>query len=284
MRKLYQLNSEKSVQFLDLNITNMNGKYEFSIHRKNAITNVQLKPNSGHDPKVLKGIFTGFLHRANTICEERYQEEEIEFLIKCFTENGYKESELKKIAANYGKNKNRQEETEPSTNTVTLPWIPGLSPKLRKSFKKAGIKAVFKSNANLKTILTSGNKCTLPKNSQPGIYTVDCKCGKKYVGETSMKVATRMQQHRKSIKDKKWDLSGISNHAKNCKQGFDWTSAKTIKIEEKKFDRKVREALEIQFRETSPRSEHGLNQDDGQYVTTQFWKPIFSYLREKSLY
>ena len=46
----------------------------------------------------------------------------------------------------------------------------------------------------------------------------------------------------------------------------------------------VREALEIQFRQTSPRSEHGLNQDDGQYVTTSFWKPMFSYLREKSLY
>ena len=63
---------------------------------------------------------------------------------------------------------------------------------------------------------------------------VDCKCGKKYVGEASMKVATRMQQHRKSIKDKKWDLSGISNHAKYCKQGFDWTNDRTIKIEEKK--------------------------------------------------
>ena len=34
----------------------------------------------------------------------------------------------------------------------------------------------------------------------------------------------------------------------------------------------VREALEIQFREASPRNEHGLNQDDGQYVKTTFWK------------
>ena len=43
--------SSKSLQFLDLDITNNNGQYTFKVHRKNAITNVQLKPNSGHDPK-----------------------------------------------------------------------------------------------------------------------------------------------------------------------------------------------------------------------------------------
>ena len=82
-----------------------------------------------------------------------------------------------------------------------------------------------------------------------------------------------------TVNDKKWDTSGISFHANTCKEGFDWDNVKTMKI-----DRKVREALEIQFQETSPRSEHGLNQDDGQYVTTTFWKPMLSYLREKTLY
>ena len=51
----------------------------------------------------------------------------------------------------------------------------------------------------------------------------------------------------------------------------------------KKFYRNVREALEIQVQETSPRNEHGLNQDDGQYVTTPFWKPMFSYLQENRI-
>ena len=131
-------NFEKSLQFLDLDITNINGRYEYKIHRKNAITNVQVKPNSGHDPKVLKGIFTGFLHRAHTICEGQNQKDEIDFLVTCFVENGYDESELKKIIADYlNKRKgNAFQEENLLTNTVTLPWIPGLSPKLRKSFRK----------------------------------------------------------------------------------------------------------------------------------------------------
>ena len=279
-------NFEKSLQFLDLNITNINGRYEYKIHRKNAITNVQVKPNSGHDPKVLKGIFTGFLHRAHTICEGQNQKDEIDFLVTCFVENGYDENELKKIIADYlNKRKgNAFQEENLLTNTVTLPWIPGLSPKLRKSFRKQGYKTIFKSSMNLKTILTARNKTKLTKNSLPGVYMVNCKCGSKYVGETSLKVSTRLEQHQKSITDKKWDLSGISNHAQSCKKGFEWDRSSVLKVEDRKFDRKVREALEIQFQETSPHSEHGLNQDDGQYVTTNFWKPMLSHLREKSLH
>ena len=43
-------------------------------------------------------------------------------------------------------------------------------------------------------------------------------------------------------------------------------------IEERKFHRKVPEALEIQLQNTSPHSKNGLNQDNGQYMTTRFWK------------
>ena len=280
--------ADKTLQFLDLKIKNTEGKYVTSIFRKNAITNVQVKPHSGHDPKILKGIFTGFLHRAYAICQPTQREEEIEFLIRCFTENGYDNNELKRIAERYHQkmtsppnNNEDQQSDEPST-TVTLPWIPGLSPKLRKSFRKAGIKAVFKSNANLKTLLTSNNKCKLPDNSLPGVYLTSCKCGKKYVGETSLKVSTRMEQHKKTIRDEKWDLTGISSHSQICKAGFDWENVKTLKVDERRFERKVREALEIQLQVTAPHSENGLNQDDGQYVTTRFWKPMFSYLREKT--
>ena len=279
---------QKSLQFLDLNIKNNHGSYEFKIYRKNAITNVQVEPHSGHDPKTLKGIFTGFLHRAYTVCKGQHQKDEIEFLVSCFTENGYDKDQLNEIVRLFEEKRssNRptvEEENEPN-KIVTLPWIPGLSPKLRKTYRKHGYKAVFKSSSNLKTLLTSSNKSRLPKNSHPGVYMVSCKCEKRYVGETKLKVSTRIQQHEKTIRDEKWDSSGVSFHAKTCKEGFDWDNVSTLKIEDRRFDRKVREALEIQFRETSPRNELGLNQDDGQYVTTTFWKPMLSYLRENSLH
>jgi len=73
----------KSLDFLDITITNTNnGKYQFKIHRKEAITNVQLKPSSSHDPKVLNGIFKGFVERAYSLCSTNYLEEELNFLTK----------------------------------------------------------------------------------------------------------------------------------------------------------------------------------------------------------
>ena len=39
------------------------GKYEFDIYREKAITDIQIKTTSAHDPKVLNGVFKGFVHR-----------------------------------------------------------------------------------------------------------------------------------------------------------------------------------------------------------------------------
>ena len=58
---------------------------------------MQVKPHSGHDPKVFKRIFTRFLYRAYTICEGQHCEEEVNFLVRCFCENGYTHGELHDI-------------------------------------------------------------------------------------------------------------------------------------------------------------------------------------------
>ena len=67
---------------------------------------------------------------------------------------------------------NDANETPNKLPIITLPWIPGLSPKLRKAYKKAGYKTVFKSNKNLQKLLTSKNKSILPMNSYPGVYKI----------------------------------------------------------------------------------------------------------------
>ena len=67
---------------------------------------------------------------------------------------------------------------------VSLPWIPGLSTKFKKSFKSVGYAVSFKSPSNLKQILTTRNKPQLPPNSKPGVYLIPCECQSKYTGQT----------------------------------------------------------------------------------------------------
>ena len=65
--------------------------------------------------------------------------------------------------------------------------------------------------------------------------------------------STRVNQHKKNVEDEKWDLSGSNgcsgrNHGRICKEGLKWDDVSLLTIEENRFDRKMREALEIQFR------------------------------------
>ena len=90
--------ANKSLNYLDIKIINTkNHNYEFKIHRKDAITNIQIKPESSHDNKVKDGVFKGYISRARSICSPKYLDEEIKFIKNVFTENGYNIDQLDKI-------------------------------------------------------------------------------------------------------------------------------------------------------------------------------------------
>ena len=67
--KTIQYTMEKEDQLQKLNflvVTIINtgaGEYEFKIHRKTAITNAQIKPQSYVNPALIRGIFKGFVSR-----------------------------------------------------------------------------------------------------------------------------------------------------------------------------------------------------------------------------
>ena len=140
---------------------------------------------------------------------------------------------------------------------------------------------MFKSGPNLQTILTSKNKTRLPENSHPGVYKIPCKCNKTppYIGETKVQIATRGGQHEMYVSKGQWEKSGAALHQRDCGCGF--AGIETIKVERNKFDRLVREALEIQYHQSGP-SEGNINQDDGRYVKTKFWLPMFRSLRKQA--
>ncbi|XP_065680471.1 uncharacterized protein LOC136094459 [Hydra vulgaris] len=167
-------NKRKQLNFLDICITNtMNGFYEFQIHRKDAITNVQIKPNSNINPSITIGVFKGFLCRAKQICSQKYLSQEIDFLINIFFENGYNKNNLIKITKNYldGISKNTTS-NQLDQKFVKLPWIPIIGPKLQREFKKQNIRVIFTSAPSLSNILCN-NKTKLPPNSNPGVYQLE---------------------------------------------------------------------------------------------------------------
>ena len=102
----------KQLNILDCTLINKaEGHYETKVFRKDAITNVLIKPLSCHDGTIIYGVFKGFLHRARKICSEQYLKEEIEFITAIFVENGYERNKLEAIINNSGNHRDGISET-----------------------------------------------------------------------------------------------------------------------------------------------------------------------------
>ena len=183
-------------------IKNNNGRYEFNVHRKPAITNVQIKPHCCIPPDTVTSIFTGFLARATKICSGKYLKEEIEYLTDIFCENGHDRKTLKKIINNFEK------KTRTTINTT---------------------------GSNLDSILCK-NKDKLMSNSYPGGYELKCSCGSVYNGETKKKVITRSIEHQQESIKGNWTSSGATEHTKECHGCFDWLHPTTLSMKNRYHD------------------------------------------------
>ena len=179
-------NEKNALRFLDINITNNNNnKYEFKVHRKKSHYQHNIKPTSCIDPNIIKSVFKGFLHRAHSICSEKYIKEEEKFLIDMFVENGHNKQLLKNLVMKYNNKKNNKNNRKNNTenrdysNLKKLPWIPNISPKIKREFQKIGKDIAFTSQKNLQQILCQKNKPKLLPNSQPRVYQLDCSCSGK---------------------------------------------------------------------------------------------------------
>ena len=159
-----------------------------------------------------------------------------------------------------------------------MPWIPGISKKLKKVFNKAGCELSFKSPRNLTSILTTRNKPKLPQNSQPGVYFISTECKKGYTGETKKRVSTRNIEHEKAVFKGDTGNDALAEHSQGCDCQIKWEDTKTLAIEPVWFRRKVRESLEIRRLKTGPNEQNGLNKDNGDYVTTSVWNSLFNQI------
>ena len=166
--KAIQYTMEKEEQSRKLNILNVaiinngEGKYEFKIHQKNAMTNVHMKPHSYVNPALIRGIFKGFVSRARKLCSGKYLDEDLNFLVDMFVENWHDRNHLYSIIR---ENKRQTPKTENTgSNIVKLPWIPIIGPKIKKELRKTGCKVIFKSAAKLKNILCNNKSKLLPNS------------------------------------------------------------------------------------------------------------------------
>ena len=84
-------------------------------------------------------------------------------------------------------------------------------------------------------------------------------------------------EHISYVEKGQYAKSGIAQHSQNCDK-IKFEDTETVAVIYNKFDREVREAIEIQKHDCHVKN-GGMNPDKGKYVHTTFWIPMLKYLK-----
>ena len=85
-------------------------------------------------------------------------------------------------------------------------------------------------------------------------------------------------EHQEDSRAGKWEVSGATEHSKDCHERFNSLHPKTLAKLPNIHECKIRESLEINNFETKAeynKSIKVLNRDRGSIVNTNSWKPLF---------
>ena len=111
------------------------------------------------------------------------------------------------------------------------------------------------------------------------MYELKCSCGSVYIGKTKKKIISRSIEHQQeSIKDN-WSSSGATEHTKECHGHLDWLHPKTFSMKNRYYHRKDKESLEIDMVVVRYGEDKVLNRDNGNFVKTNTWKPLFRKMK-----
>ena len=168
-----------------------------------------------------------------------------------------------------------------SQKIIMLPWIPKITPRLKRVYKKVGYDVAFKFGKDLGSILSLKNKAKLPKKSYPGVYQIPCSCGiTPYCGQTKKRIDTRLGENWTKV-----DKEEVENtlHSKNCPGEIQFDVASTVAVIHNEFTRKVRETMETRKHDCH-HSLGGMNRDKGPYVTATFCIPLMKYLKKSHIW
>ena len=248
----FTLEKEKqgSIAFLDTEIIRSN-PVKFKVYRKPTNRECYVHFYSGHSERVKRGVVIGFFLRAYRICSEEYIEEEIKHIISAFTKLKYPRGflvNLKKKALDIRKRSRTGKKTNKDERFITIP-ISKPAETIAKRLETTGFKVAFTSGKNVGNMLAIREKPQRIENKSV-VYKVPCgACTKSYIGETGRGLQTRLNEHRRDLRNHS-EHSAFVAHAEKTNHLPNWNGAGILAVCKNKDNRKAIEAAFISTNET----------------------------------
>ena len=290
-----EMNADKQLPFLDVRlIVNPDGSIRLKIYRKETHTDQYLMFDSHHPVEHKLSVVRTLLGRKDTIVtteEDRLEEEQHvkEVLKQCkYPDWAIQrvENQLKDKKEGKTKEKKTKSTENKSYGSVTIPYVMGVTERVRRVMKKHGITTPAKPYRTLRQILVHPKDKVADEDKCGVVYHVPCSsCPQVYIGETGRKMSVRIEEHRKETEkvtsrrktrstsvteDTSTFRSAISVHAREKNHIMNFDDVSILDREDIWIRRRVKESMHV--RKLKP--EVPMNQDDGGYELSHVWDPL----------
>ena len=106
----------------------------------------------------------------------------------------------------------RIEDNTRKLTTVCLPYVKGLAERIQKICGSYDIRTVFASGSTLRRSLFRVMPPTEFNIAKNCVYSIPCRCGKIYKGETVHPLKVRLEEHWKAVVRGESEKSGMADH------------------------------------------------------------------------
>lgn len=202
--------NNKSINFLDLSISNENCIHTFQIYRKPTQSDLIIPKNSNHPWHQKLASFRFMINRLLKVpLSHTNFNREKSVIIQLALTNGYSKTMIENMIRNINKklkNHSKKEnfQTEVKNEYICLTYNSTINKSIRKTFEKRNYKIGFRTKNNCFDLInkfTKNQRKTANDYEQTGIYQINCStCNSKYIGQTGRSFKKRFNEHIQALK------------------------------------------------------------------------------------
>ena len=233
IRFTVEFEQDNGIPFLDVQITKSDTGVRFSVFRKPTHSNAYLNRESCHPKQVFSGLIFCLANRARNICSDEHLKPELDKVFASLVRSGFTSKEARRV---YHTRNRRDAAPEPKRRRCFLPYVPGLSDKIRHILGRFDISTTCKPPLTLGGLLLK--KRPVKAQLYGLVYRIPCAdCSWSYVGETGRTLKERVTEHKRAVRN--WNTnSEIVHHLRDTGHCMDWSNT-TILDREKFYCKRI---------------------------------------------
>ena len=243
-----EVEKNKSLDFLDMTLDHKNGpKIRTKWYQKPTSSGRYLSYFSEvpHHWKV--NVVNNLFQRAIRLSDKCYRPESMKRAYDLLLNNEYPPGLLKKLSRKCEYRCETEGRRQPTqkidpSRLIKVPYVRGLSEKLKKCWQPYNFQPVFCSQNSSKQLFSKLKSSVPPEKASNVVYKIDCKnCEAAYIGVTKRYLGERIRSHKYDKNEK----TALHQHEREKGHEFNFDTPKVLIREENTRARLYHEAIQI---------------------------------------